>query len=127
MALAFHAPLSSPRTQGPIITGVSGCTKALGKPLLKQATRRMGPCVRRDDDAANSALSTAGPRDWTKQRLSIVSSRPCLRAQLRSRRGPGVRRDGGEPENAFTAAGILYPATCLMRAINSSTALSTGT
>src|SRR5882724_11636666 len=43
--------------------------------------------------------------------------------------GPCVRRDDGVLGDALAATGIIcvYPATSLMRAINSSTALSTGT
>jgi hypothetical protein len=41
--------LSSLRTQGPITTGVSLCAKVVERRLSKQAARRMGPCVRRDD------------------------------------------------------------------------------
>ena len=43
------APSSSLRKQGPITTGRGYRAKAVQRRLSKQATRRMGPCFRRDD------------------------------------------------------------------------------
>src|SRR5260221_12130305 len=48
--LKIESATSSPRKRGPITTGIRGCTKVVGQRLSKQATRRMGPGVRRDDD-----------------------------------------------------------------------------
>jgi hypothetical protein len=46
---------SSRRTPGPITTDVSGCAKAVEQRLSQQASRRMGPGVRRDDGMAENA------------------------------------------------------------------------
>src|SRR6266702_7250933 len=66
-------------------------------------------------------LLLRGGRRPASSKTTAAAYGSLLRAQSRTRQG--------RQENTRAAAGIVYPypATCLMRAISSSTALSTGT
>src|SRR5215216_1799742 len=118
------ATSSSLRTQGPITTGRCCCAKAVDEHLPKRPPRHMGPCVRRGD--GENRCCDVGARSMVAYVYSRTRYRPSLRR--RPCRVRGLRTEQGR--RAYFRGGrhrLNQPATCLMRAISSSTALSTGT
>src|SRR4051794_28788644 len=58
LPLANSLPTSSPRSRGPITTGLRGYQRRL-PPCSIETTRRMGPGLRRDDGVARRASNPA--------------------------------------------------------------------
>src|SRR3954451_13087265 len=101
---ATHDP-SSPRTRGPITTGGSFAIDVVQQHLSTRATRRMGPCVRRDDADVIAATAThhspltirrplaGGHPVTTGSSLCADAINQHLSSRAARRMGPCVRRD----------------------------------
>src|SRR3954447_26879142 len=72
--LATHHP-SSPRTRGPITTGSSFVIDVVQQHLSTQASRRMGPCVRRDDTAGPLVAPALAGTQESQHLLTVAGVR----------------------------------------------------